>query len=263
MCANTVKFKNCPLEEVVFDIHFDSIPDFKFTDFAKIANLYAGDFPIIREMPPIPSQIEPFDAPPQFQQFQVQVGQSLQSPRLWLLAEDEASLVQFQSDRFIFNWRRQDQQNAYPSFEELFPQYKDLVCKLSESIKQHFGCELGVRQLELRYVNQISHGALVRLEDVFTFLKTPLEKLEGFESSFGEVIIDEKHHPNGRLVCEARSGFGQPDEHWFNLTVKAKPASTSMIDVFKSFDEAHEILVEKFVSLTTDNAHKIWGRVYD
>ena len=261
MCATTVEFKNCPLEDVVFDIHFDSITDFKFTDLGKIANLYTGDFPKIREMPPIPSQIEPFDAPPQVQQFQVQVGQSPQTPRLWLLAEDEASLVQFQSDRFIFNWRCQNQQNAYPSFEELFRQYKDLVCKLSESIKQHFRCELRVRQIELRYINQISHGELARLEDVFTFLETPFQKLEGFEASFGELIVDEMGHPNGRLVCELRSGFVETDDHWLSLTVRARPTSLDMADVFEAFNRAHRKIVESFVSLTTEKAHKIWEKV--
>ena len=262
MPSQKLKFTNPPVEEVVFDLHFERLSSVQFVHLAEIWNLYKADFPNVQEMPPLPPSIEDFEAPLQQQNLAFKVSNEVNFPRLWFLAEDDASLIQFQPDRFIYNWRKREASPQYPSYSRISPLFKELVRQFSSWIEDELDAEFKILQIELRYINSISHQDLQRLDEIFSIFDRLSIAMEGLQFSSVQPVHSDPDRRVGRILTELNSSLSDNDNshiHWLSLTGKGKPDSESLVDAMKLMDIMHDVLTNHFIEISTDKAKRIWG----
>ena len=262
MPSQKVKFTNPPVEEVVFDLHLKRLDSIQFVHLAEIWNLYRSDFPNVQEMPPLPTSSEDFEAPWQQQNLALTVSNEVNFPHLWFLAEDDASLIQFQPDRFIYNWRKREALPQYPSYSRILPLFEKLARQLGSWVEGELDAKFNIRQIEIRYINSISHQELQSLDDISSIFGRLNFALEGLQFS----SVQPEHHGHerrvGRVLTELNSSRSDDDKsyvHWLSLTGKGRPDSESLSDAMKLMDFMHEVLTNHFAEISTDKAKRIWG----
>lgn len=169
-------------------------------------------------------------------------------------------MLQVQPDRIGFNWRQQRDRD-YPRFSECYRQFLEELAEFRQFVADE---ELGrfVPEIaEVIYVNQVevSEGLVAgeALDRLFNDVSVGAPSMPppvsfkwscsyNFHGEMGKSLF-ELENPSereiffrniGRCRCE-----GEPD-----VTVK------------DSIDSAHEIAIDTFVRLTTDDARKKWGQ---
>jgi hypothetical protein len=81
--------------------------------------------------------------------------------------------------------------------------------------------------------------------------------------AFREVITDDAGKPQGRLMCESQIGIkpNGPRLIVMTLTARGAPKLPTIEPAFEFLAEGREIIVTRFAKLTTEEAHKRWGRI--
>jgi uncharacterized protein (TIGR04255 family) len=265
-------FDNPPLAEVVVGIQFERIPALTSARIGELWRQYAKEYPKTEDQAPLPPIRERFETSgPQPILFQVQAG--YQTPRVWLISEDSTRLLQIQPDRFIFNWRKSDDENKYPRFsvvkDTFFKELKIFV----KYLDTHKIGDLNVMYCEVSYINHIkpnelwkTHADVGVIFPTFAKLNRSTANIELEESGFNILyhILDASKKPVGRLriVNEPRYIINpqQPIYH-LDLTARGYPlGERDIAGVEKFIDVAHREIVTGFVSVTSDKMHKIWER---
>jgi uncharacterized protein (TIGR04255 family) len=152
-----MRFKNAPVVELICGTLF-STPQ---TLSAPLIGLYwtriRDRFPKLDVAPPLAPSIEQLGAAPQQN---VQVFDFLQVPRTWMLSRDQTRLIQVQQDRFLYNWKREDDKTAYPSYEAVFAEFEKEFAEFREFLSQESIGLPELRQFELTYVDHIFESAV-------------------------------------------------------------------------------------------------------
>jgi len=266
MRSQKLKFTNPPVEEVVFDLHFERLNAIQFDHLSEFRDLYKSDFPNVQEMPLLPPSIENFEALPQRQNIAFSVGDDGSYPRLWFLVADDATLIQVQPDRFIYNWRKREGALEYPSYSTISPLFRRLALRFSLWVEEELRKEFRIQQIELRYINSISNPELKQLDEIFSFFPPMSIPLEGLQLSLIQPIHDGFNKKIGRVVTELNSS--RPDihvgfNHWLSLTGTSKPESENLVEAMKSIDFVHDVLIDHFMTISTDRAKAIWAQQID
>ncbi len=263
------QFEKPPVSEVALSVEFSPLQNWR----SPHAGIYWGRiidrYPNTQTQPPLPSQIEKFGAEfPEPPQIRVELA-NLELVRFWFLSEPLTKLIQVQRDRFIVNWRKIKEDEAYPNyapvmrplFESEFKEFCDFI--LNNNIGR-----VEVQQCELTYVNNILRGdgwntsndALKLLRQWWNRGKEDyLPEPESLSLAGSFQMQDER----GRLHFSAQRGYRQTDKKeimQLQLTARGKPASSRIEDVLTWMDLGHEWIVRGFVDLTSPLAHKLWDR---
>jgi len=79
---------------------------------------------------------------------------------------------------------------------------------------------------------------------------------------FGETILGTDSKPQGRLYCEMSRASTMDGRSMIvlTLTVRGKPVGADIESALQFMATGRNLIVHKFAELTTDLAHKIWGR---
>src|SRR5665811_378513 len=109
-------FENPPIQEVVLGIQFQKQREYLDFFAYEVWNLFKNEYPNIQEHPYLPPQFETFGGSQNIGQT-AQIEFSQMRKRNFFIAADNESLVQFQADRMLHNWRRSDLRvNSYPKY---------------------------------------------------------------------------------------------------------------------------------------------------
>lgn len=243
------KFAKSPLTEVVCGVEFNA-PEFSAVHFG----LY---WQAIRDRFSSP----PLDRPPVGAIELLATMPKLR--RVWFESAERRQLIQLQADRFLYNWRRTNDTDEYPHFEEIYPNF--------EKEWQHFQeWWLNIEQLpiqpvryELTYLNQIdqSFGWSDSGDNhkIFSFANKDwnqfLEKPTAYNSNL-EFLM-----PNnvGTLSVSLNQAIRTEDGAsiiFFELTTRSFDTSFEVGEWFKF---AHEFMVKAFLDLVEEDAKKAWG----
>src|SRR5262249_38388671 len=212
--AKRLQFHRPPASEVYCGVLFGALPQLTAAHVGLYWATVRDRFPRVETRPPLPPLIEQFGGPPVTMSLSFEVMDVPPTPRVWLFTENQVNLVQIQSDRFLYNWRKGDDDNAtYPSYDTVIVEYeREFDAFRSFLSKKQLG-ELQLRQFEVSYVDQVS-GESVKdlpggLESVLVdhvpdrsrprFLGPP----EGIAWRSSYVIPDSL----GRLHVTAQTGF--------------------------------------------------------
>lgn len=245
-----------PVSEVGFTVQFDPLEGLTFVDLAELYELYKPRLPIIQQVPPLPTmQLTPGEEQFAGAPFIVPVA----LPRAWFVADDSVELVQFQSDRISYNWRRLNPNETtaeYPGYDALKQRLKSEKGVLDAWIERR-GWSIRRNSVgELLYTNTIPlmvDGEPRRISDVLSFYK-PINKrliqhfqmawVVGLDSAPGAVTVTAavSHTPDGilALVIQMAARFALDD-----------------VDCFERFDEAHLKIHEIFADTVTDSVRGV------
>jgi len=192
--------------------------------------------------------------------------------RLWFLDERKAELLQVQHDRFIRNWRRAEQEDDYPRYDEIKRRFNNDLTIFGQFLQSEQLPPISPNQCELTYVNHIRgdgvwerHGEAAR---VFRFLQDqevgPELEPEDIRFNIRHQLLDDDGTPTGRLHLNVDSAFHTKSKEpmfVFKIVARGEPESDdpSGSGAIAFLDHAHEHIVRAFAAATTDRMHEQWG----
>ncbi|MBD2492432.1 TIGR04255 family protein [Aulosira sp. FACHB-615] len=243
------KFSKSPLTEVVLGVEFND-PGFSSVHFGLYWQSIQDRFPSPPlDRPPI-GDIELLPMMPKLR-------------RVWFESLDRKQLIQLQSNRFHYNWRRQGEADEYPHFKEIYPRF--------ESEWQHFqewwikteNTVLQPIRYEITYLNQIdqSFGWYDPRDNhkIFTFigkdwegyLEKPIFCNANFEFDISEQI--------GILAVKINQTIRVDDNNYVILLELTTRSIDTKLNFDDWFNSAHEYTVDAFLHLITEEVKQKWG----
>jgi uncharacterized protein (TIGR04255 family) len=261
------KFQNPPLFEQAIAVVFDEIAPFTIGDFGLFWPELGDEFATTETQPMVQRQIEQFDGTPQaVPQLQLLPANSI--PRCFYRHKSGHELVQLQSDRFGFNWLKQDGA-VYPHSEETFERFFSLLNRfLSFCSRRGFG-DIAIKQCEISNVNILLESEFGNMSTIaqyiapFPTMSTP-QFLEAESATYAthHRIVDSEGSPLGRLhqVCN-QVVWVETSEMAFRLelTARGAPIGAGLAGVSEFFSVARSAITGAFLSATTERAHERWG----
>lgn len=260
-----VAFDHPPVVEVVCGAQFSPLP-LKTAHFGLFWAKVRDRYPHVDDAPPLGPVIEaPPNEAPQLAVLEFSALPDLR--RVHFKSRDGATLVQLQHNRLHQNWRRQRERDQYPRFKEILPAFLSFWDEFKRFLAESSLPEPELTQYELSYVNHVPEGALwnpeAGVERLFPWVHPKNEALPGAPDL--ELALRYLAPTcNGRLHFTARTGLRVSDKTRvlvLELTVRGAPRDQATgEDLDEWLLAAREIVVRSFASLTSDEAHKTWGR---
>lgn len=257
-------FLNPPLNEVVLGVQFNPPKEYQQILAGEVRNLFRAEYPQVQEQPPLAPAFETFGLPSKAGQLKFITGAS--HDRFWFLRPDGDELIQFQQDRLLHNWRKVgNAMNEYPRFELMFERFRGELKQLQGYLTALSQQPLTINQCEISYINHIAAeaGEALRVSDWLRFMTFGARDPDDFSVAFREIINDEEKKPQGRLTCEASTAAKADGQQIIavNLTVRGAPKGPDIDSALQFIAKGRELIVNRFAKLTTEEAHKKWGRV--
>jgi uncharacterized protein (TIGR04255 family) len=215
--------------------------------------------------PPYIEELEPDKT--QSPEFAVSLVNRPTVPRVVITSRDGQTRIAVQNDLLQVSWRRAGAE-PYPRFERPREWFMQILELFQTFLREHKLGMLRVRQADLSYLNRLPRGELwarpAELPEVVRFMPASvagLPEIEGLHLA--------QHHLLRRaerawarlyvtLDAEVPTEDGLPGA-WLSLTVRG-PVRNGNDDVMNFLDEAHAVIVQSFIDLTTDDAQRAWGR---
>lgn len=190
-----------------------------------------------------------------------------ESDRIQIIRADNERMIQVQSTRFVYNWKKQ--KSDYPSYEKLLPEFQRSFLSFNKFTKDSGNSPLKLNQWEVTYVNFIPKGELWQTINDWGNIFPSLSKLvttidnlspEDFRAERRFIIGGNL----GRLYITINQGKvgSEKGEEVIHLQFTARGPITDedMAGLQKGFDLGHESIVLSFTGLTSGTAHKFWKR---
>lgn len=267
------RFHNPPIDEVAVGAQF-SLPGFLPTHYGGFHEYVRAEYPRVQVLPALPPMAETFSIPQGTDpsaRYPALVSFGMPPlPRVLFISDDDSSLIQLQSDRLYFNWRRRAQ-NSYPHYEHFRVRFARAFAALEVfAADQHIGPVVPT-QCDVLYVNPLPQGvtgaapsspeAVFRCWDanIGEEWRTPLEDLS-FNARYR--LLDAAGQPYGRLTVTMSTGVAQSGTEQMRLELAARgaPRGPGLDGVLAFHDDGHEAIVRCFAAITTREMHDRWGR---
>jgi uncharacterized protein (TIGR04255 family) len=261
--ANLPSYNNPPLEEVAFGCRFTPLKRWRIPHTGSLWSQFSKDYPIIEHAPPIFSDNTAM-------LFDETTGFPL--PRVWFINNTESRLIQFQQDRFHYNWRKREGEPAYPRFNELFSKFSEYIDIFEKFTADHGLGLVEAQSFELSYINHIHNFLPDKQSTLFDVLQCFLNnfKWDGnnhYLSKPKDIVLNTTFSlPNefGDLIVKIGQGkrtIDGPELLVFELTARGINPSKLLSNRKEWFDVAHECIVNSFTDLTCPNVqYEQWGR---
>ena len=251
-------YKNPPVNEVVCGLRFDTPDKLRIPHIGFLWDKFRADYPIIQHAPPIVSA-----------KGAILVDQAIGMPlpRVWFINKSDDQLVQFQIDRFYFNWRRR--QSDYPRYDHVIKNFESVLNTILNFFSEFELGELKPIEYELSYINHIPKGQgwdtiddLPRIFSDFVWTQTTERFLPNPEKIAWqtEFPLPEK---KGHLIVSSKQAIQKEDKVpllVLELKTRGIDESATKDRMREWFDLAHEWIVRGFTDLTTSEIQKIWER---
>jgi uncharacterized protein (TIGR04255 family) len=173
--------------EVALSVQFEPLAALRTAQLGILWNRFRDSYPRIEEHAPLEPAREEFGVrvPPQVG-VRIETFDTPPVPRLWFLNEPGTELIQIQPDRFIHNWRKVGEGDAYPRFGRISETFRAKLGLFEQFLAEEKLGRLVPDQCEVTYVNHIvagkgwdSHGQLDQIITIWKhaysdrFLKEP------------------------------------------------------------------------------------------
>jgi|LQYC01.1.fsa_nt_gi uncharacterized protein (TIGR04255 family) len=252
-------YKNPPVNEVVCGIRFHPPENFRIPHIGLLWDKFRGNYPNILHASVISSTKGEIPLDP---------ATGLPLPRVWFINEQDDQLIQFQVDRFYFNWRRR--QNVYPRFPHVIQGFENVLNMVMIFFNEFKLGELMPIECELSYINHIPKGQgwnttedLPKVFSDFVWKQTKgrfLPKPENVAWQADFPLPENKGH----LTVNLKHAIRTEDKlSLFVLELIARGLGESMDNkgIRDWFDVAHEWIVRGFTDLTTSEVQRgFWER---
>lgn len=264
-----VKFDHPPVVEVAFGLTFSLNRPLQSAHFGSFWEKVRPDFPVVNDASPLQAIFETSDSGATAPDFKVQVLEMPPLRRVWYAAKDGRQLIQLQADRFFYNWKRVEDSDSYPGFEQIFSTFLKQSAAFAEFLGE---MELGLpkySQLELIYTNLIGQGNGLNVvppsrllvdhihqDSADRFLPQP----ENFNWNSTYSLPDRL----GRLYINAqtarRISSSEPVVR-LDAIARGLPIDNTDLGRAKWFHLAHEWITQGFADATVMSVqNEVWGR---
>ncbi len=251
-------YKSPPVDEVVLGVRFNTPDKLRIPHIGLLWEKFRQDYPIIEHAAPI--AMTPGEIP-------IDVATGLPQSRVWFIKKSQDQLVQFQTNRFFFNWRRREAD--YPRYQYMIESFEKIYDTVSKFFIDNDLGPLQSMEYELTYINHLRKGREwgdgADLKKIFSdfvwqgnqerFLPEPKNISWRANYSLGEgngdLSIKLEH---GRLITDKIPVF------ILSLTARSIVEPKDKENLRNWFDLAHEWIVRGFTDLTTSDVQKVWGR---
>jgi uncharacterized protein (TIGR04255 family) len=196
---------------------------------------------------------------------------TIPTPRVFFINREKTELIQIQRDRFVHNWRKVGEGDAYPRFERMLETFESAYRKLEGVFARENLGSIEPNQCEVSYINQIplpegqsTFEAFERLFGSFTraLILDDLRAPEDARFLLRYVIPSEDGTPAGRLIVTAEPAWKLDGTNivQFTFVARGKPPSSDLAGVISFLQIGRKHIVRAFTGLTSDEMHKAWGR---
>ena len=251
-------YKQSPVDEVVCGIRFEPLPQLKVPHIGLLWEKFRQEYPVTQHAIPIATDTS----------LLVDETTGVPLPRIWFISKADNELVQFQLDRFYYNWRhRGDDYPRYPSIVEKFEKAKRQLDAFTDELLLG---TITIVECELTYINHIPKGQgwesiddLPKVIRDFTWQKQkhsflPAPANVAWQTRFP--LPNGKGWLNVKLNQAKRKVDGVP-LLILELAAKGLGKETPATALRNWFDLAHEWIVRSFTDLTTKEIQEtIWKR---
>ncbi len=262
------KYSQPPVIETVLGVQFRPLSNFSIPHIGLYWAKIREKYPDYEVQPPLGQVIEEFG---EGQRKRVGVGFDIaQFPefRCWFKEGSGTKLIQLQRDRFLFNWRKVKDEDVYPRYENIKPNFSASWEEFCRFLAEAGFDKPEVNQCEVTYVNHIhlgqgwkSYGELKNVvacwsgEHSGRFLPEP----ESVNIGTRYVLPNGK----GRLHVLMQPAIRRTDAKeilQLNFTARGKPESSALPHLLEWLDLGHEWIVRGFTDFTSKVMHDQWGR---
>jgi uncharacterized protein (TIGR04255 family) len=267
------EFDKPPVIEVALGVQFDPLFGVGSSEIVEFwADKIRSRFPKAETAPPIAPAVEWFGVAGAPVQLSVQFG-PIGTQERWLFADAGTNqLVQVQQDRFVRNWRKIGSADSYPRYPTIRKGFEEDFRAFSGFLQDHDIKAPVPNQCEVTYVNHIELPAETAQGDPKWFLSSWsgdhsdsfLSRPESVETT-ARYVIESNGESVGRLHIAARPAVvsrGGTPVFLLTLTARGRPAERTLEGVLNFLDLGRQYVVRGFASVTTPQAHKLWGRRY-
>ena len=265
--ADLPDFTDPPIDEVAIGVQFPNIDGLIQPLFGLLWSRFRDKYPRVESQPRIEGPIENLYEPANLVPM---IPLQFPSPpaRTWYLANDDEHLVQVQDTRFVQNWRRRN--SPYERFDVVKNDFWESFNHFREMLRdESLGLPV-IQQLELTYINWIPQNPpveMLRIGDASS-LSVPrvVEQPESVDWS-GRYLIDDGGVHVARLYLQYlhanRNSPPNPGPGTQFALIFRAPMIEGMSDarLDELLEMGRETIVRVFAEMTTDAAHKLWGRV--
>lgn len=261
------EYEKPPLAEVICGTTYKPLDKFVASHMGILWGQFQPDYPKVEELAPLSSPIEIF----QGQQIPTELEFTTVPPlpRQRFTSKDGNNVIQIQRDRFIFNWRKVNQDDSYPRYLKVIESFEEKL-SIFENFLQSGNINVEPIQNELTYINQIPQG------DLWETIQDIRNIFPKIDLSFNGLILKEPETTNwrisfvlpnnlGRLHTVIRTNAERVSDGkpliMFELTVRGMNQEQSKLNRKAWFDSAREWIVKGFTDLTSEEIqNKIWER---
>ena len=251
-------YKNPPVNEVVCGLRFAFSNKLRIPHIGLLWDRFRAEYPIIQHAQPIVSAKG---------EIPIDTSTGFPLPRVWFINKSDDQLVQFQVDRFYFNWRRKE--SDYPRYDHVINNFEIVLNTIVNFFREFELGELKPIEYELSYINHIPNGQgwntiddLHRIFSDFVWKQTKGRFLPNPEKVAWQTEFPLPEN-KGHLIVNLKQATRTED----GVTLLVLELKTRRIcespdkeDIREWFDLSHEWIVQGFTDLTTAEIQKIWER---
>lgn len=240
------RLSNAPVVEVVIGVQLNAHP----LDSHFIYNFYEEikeQYPLTTYNPPLPiifqDGLRGFTG--ELAQFDV---------RTFFISLNRDKLVQIQSNKILFNWRKTDNESEYPHFKNVLEKFMEIFNKIQQ--KRHLF--QFINQLEVTYFDHFY------LEDfnINNFNPQPILNIFNINrdiSNLEYLITYPQKELKAEVIVDIKSGINNENQKkLFSMETTCR-GFNSEIPLEIWFDKAHKELLDIFWETTTETAKQKWG----
>lgn len=249
---STLRFTSPPIDELIIGVHFKLAKPITTVDLGLFWATISKDFPSTEDQVPlIATAPAVFASLPPLR-------------RVWMVGVDPTRLLQIQSDRFYFNWRKRESTDKYPGFEAILKEALGHWLYFTEWLGKNNHGHLTATRFEVTYIDVISKelgwngpSHTCELIKIFNSLQNP---------NFGspELATAQLSYPlpnsMGNLALNIKQALRARDG--LPILVVEHIAQTPVrdgLDFSSWFLFAREQIRLLFLDIITDRAREVWG----
>ncbi|HEV8370989.1 MAG TPA: TIGR04255 family protein [Pyrinomonadaceae bacterium] len=260
-------FAKPPVVETVLDVGFSPLAQWGIPHFGLFWQSIRDDYPTFKDQPPVLLQRESFgEAPAQRLNLAFDILNQPEA-RCWFEERSGARLIQIQHDRFIHNWRKTEEQQEYPHYEQVIrPAFSKEWDRFCSFLHQQGISQPEVQQCEVQYVNHIDFNGW----ESFTSLVDALGEWPGGRGYLPRpesIVFNTSYlmpENAGRLRIVVQPAVRNNDGKrviQLSLIARGRPSSSTREDILAWFDLGRNWIVNGFTEFSSTKMHQTWESI--
>ncbi|NQU32232.1 MAG: TIGR04255 family protein [Bacteroidetes bacterium] len=249
---NSPNFINPPINEVIFGVVIEPHTNIRIHHIGLLWEKFKKKYPNVEHAKPIMSGDN---------SLLVDLKTGYPLPRTWFVNKSGDQLVQYQIDRFYYNWRHKNK--SYPRYDTISNNYFNVYKIMNEFYNENLLVDIKPIEYELTYINHIKISSS---DETYNDIKNILNDYPWKENSrflhppnrAGWKLEFNDSAMSGKLVINIKQGISLPDrEPLLIIELKVTGQNSNMKDWF---EKAHHWIVNGFVDITNEDLQKVWGK---